>query len=349
MLIGPDKMPRIKLHHLRYFAAIASEGSLHGAARALGLAQPALTKGLRELEEEMGISLVKRHSHGVDLTGAGQQLLTRATSILEDLRRAQEEANDLKGVHDGEVTVGLSPTVQLMLLPMAYQQFARDYPGVRLQIVETKYPAVCQSLADGSMDFFVGENMGRSLDRHFQVTKWWSTELVVAVRRGHPMAGTTDLALLLDQRWLFMGLGTDVDDLLAEMFTARGLRIPRGITISNSVLAFHVLSVYADSDALQLVPKPMLGMPCAKQRMVILPLKEKIPGQDVLFIRRSGVPLTPVAERFASLLCPASVGNGEIVKIAGTYKERSQILHSRREGQHTVAALAGQGADFRVV
>jgi len=302
VLISPDKMPRIKLHHLRHFIAIASQGSLHGAARSLGLAQPALTKGLRELEEEMGISLVKRHSHGVDLTEAGQQLLTRATSILEDLRRAQEEANELKGLHIGEVTVGLSPTVQVMLLPEAYQQFAHDYPEVRLQIVEAKYPAVCQNLADGSMDFFVGENMGRSLDRHFQADKWWSSELVVALRKGHPLAGATDLALLLDQRWLCMGLGSDVDDLLAELFTARGLRIPTGITVSNSALAFHVLTVYADSDALHLVPKPMMELPCAKGRMVILPLKEKLPGQDVLFIRRSGVPLTPVAERFASLL-----------------------------------------------
>ena len=304
MLIGSDKMPRIKLHHLHAFIAIASEGSVHSAARVLGLAQPNLTKVLRELEEEMGISLVKRHAYGVDLTEAGQQLLTRATSILEDLRRAQEEANELKGVHEGELTVGLSPTVQVMLLPTAYRQFAHDYPGVRLRVVEAKYPSVFQSLADGSMDFFIGENMGHSLDRRFEVSKWWSSELVVAVRNGHPLEGTTDLALLLDQRWLIMGYGTEVDDLLAKLFTARGLRIPRGITVLNSVLAFHVLSAYEDSDALQLLPRPMIELPCTIQRMrtVPLPLKAKIPGQDVLFIRRAGVPLTPLAERFAGLL-----------------------------------------------
>jgi hypothetical protein len=52
MLLDSKEMPSIKLHHLRYFIAIATQGSLHGAARLLGLAQPALTRGLRELEHE---------------------------------------------------------------------------------------------------------------------------------------------------------------------------------------------------------------------------------------------------------------------------------------------------------
>ena len=75
--------PKLKLHHLGDFVAIAHHQSVRAAARSLDLAQPALTRSLRELERELNASLVERHARGVVLTGTGQRFLLRAQSALD--------------------------------------------------------------------------------------------------------------------------------------------------------------------------------------------------------------------------------------------------------------------------
>jgi DNA-binding transcriptional LysR family regulator len=300
MLISSDMTTRIKLHHLRYFVAIASQGSLHGAARALGLAQPAITKGLRELEEEFGIALVKRHSHGVDLTEAGNRVLVRATSILEDLRRAQEETEGLRGISKGHLTVGLSPDLQALLLPAAYQQFTHDHPGVRLHIMEALFPIIYQNLLDGSMDFYAGPELEHRIDHHFQVNRWWTCECVVAARRGHPLVKATDLADLVACEWIIIGgLGSEIECELAQLFQGRGL-FPTAFTMVNS--AWAVSALMSVTDHLFYVPKTMLDLPYVKGRLVALPLKDKVPDATIIQIQKAGAPLTPIAESFSNCL-----------------------------------------------
>eukprot|EP01031_Cornospumella_fuschlensis_P052953 gene52953-64686_t len=92
----------MKLHHLRNLVAVADASSIRGAARAQGLAQPAITRGLRDLEKELGVPLLERHGKGVSLNAYGQSFVVRARSILQDLERGRQEIEQLQTAVGGE-------------------------------------------------------------------------------------------------------------------------------------------------------------------------------------------------------------------------------------------------------
>jgi LysR family transcriptional regulator of abg operon len=149
----------MKLHHFRDLVAISEHGSIRAAARHLGTAQPTLTRSLSELERELGAPLFERRSRGMVATALGQAFSRRATAILNDVRRAHEEFEQLRGNAVGLVAIGLSIAAHLWLLPKALKPFRR-YPKVRLHIIEGFYPTLELGLHDGSVDFYIGPGPG---------------------------------------------------------------------------------------------------------------------------------------------------------------------------------------------
>ena len=126
----------MKLRHFRDAVAIAEHGSLRAAARHLGIAQPTLTRGLSDLERELGAPLFERRSRGMLPTPLGEAFVRRATAILNDVRRAGDEFEQLRGNAVGSVTVGLSIAAHLWLLPKVLEPFRRKFPKVHLHIIE---------------------------------------------------------------------------------------------------------------------------------------------------------------------------------------------------------------------
>ena len=90
------------------------------------------------------------------LTPLGEAFVRRATAILNDVRRAGDEFEQLRGNGVGSVTVGLCIAAHLWLLPKVLEPFRRKFPKVRLHIIEGFYPTLAQGLHDGSVDFYVG-------------------------------------------------------------------------------------------------------------------------------------------------------------------------------------------------
>jgi LysR family transcriptional regulator of abg operon len=87
----------MKLSQLRDVVAVSETGSLRAAGRHLGIAQPAITRSIREIEHELGVTLFERHAKGVRLTDIGRAFVRRAESVQSELRRAEEEIAQLKG------------------------------------------------------------------------------------------------------------------------------------------------------------------------------------------------------------------------------------------------------------
>src|SRR6185437_15203554 len=120
----------MKLSQFRDVVAIAERGSLRAAARHLRLAQPALTRSIRELERELGSPLFERQARGMMLTPVGTVFVERAKAVLSEVRRAREEAEQLHGGTRGSVVAGLSIAAHLALLPAALRSFRARYPDV---------------------------------------------------------------------------------------------------------------------------------------------------------------------------------------------------------------------------
>ncbi len=294
---------RLKLHQLRDFVAIAQHGSLRGAARALGLAQPALTRSLRELERELNASLVERHTRGVVLTEIGQRFLQRAQSATEEIRRAVEEVAQLAGASQGSVAIALSTAAMIALLPDGARAFRRHYPQGRLRVIEGVYPTTEARLLSGQLDFFIGPRPER-VDSSLRVELLFANERVVVGRRGHPLQGADSLKHLTEADWLLTGLREREEEEYDELFKTYGLAPP--LTWMRMESTLGLLSLLSTTDALVLLPRQWTDAPMFKAAIDVIPVAEKLLAPDIVLIARASVPLTPMAERLAQWLRPGA-------------------------------------------
>jgi LysR family transcriptional regulator, nitrogen assimilation regulatory protein len=148
------------LRILQNFVQVADAGSLTAAAAAIPLAQPALTRQIRELESEMGVQLLQRLPRGVRLTQAGvifyessQRILAEAAQMKQRLARSQQTAQDT-------VVLGVSPTLAHVLLPALFETCVNTLEGVVLRSREAFTPALMEWLERGVIDMAIVTNPG---------------------------------------------------------------------------------------------------------------------------------------------------------------------------------------------
>ena len=124
------------LKRLRYFVCVSELGSFTLAARHLGVAQPALSRHIRQLESECGSTLLRRNGRGAELSEVGKIVLEHGRSLLEQVDRLESGLKAAKGAPVGAVNVGMPPSVCMILVEPLFHRVRRDYPGVRLHISE---------------------------------------------------------------------------------------------------------------------------------------------------------------------------------------------------------------------
>ena len=289
----------MKLHQLRNLVAIADSNSIRGAARSQGLAQPALTRGLRDLEKELGVPLIERHAKGVSLNSYGQACVVRARSILQDVERGRQEIDQLKGGSMGRVHAGLSSAVYLSLLPEVYPAFRRSYPDAHLSLTEGLFPALEPQLKNGDLDFYVGPRPLGELDKAYDLLTLFRNQRVVVCRRGHPLAHVRSLGDLIQAEWIMTGLRLPVEAEFEEQFSVHGLPAPRAVT--QTLTTLPVVALLTSTDALAFLPRQWISSSIFKHALQDIPVEEKLDGPDIVLVRRTALPLTPLAEKLATL------------------------------------------------
>ena len=155
----------MNLRTLKYFVAIADAGSLTGAAAAIAIAQPSLTRQMRDLEAELGVQLLQRHSRGVVLTPAGATLYGSAHRILAEAARVREKLARSQEAGKATVNFGSPPTLARLLLPGLIEHCAHTLDGIELRTREAFTPVLLDWLERGIIDMAVVTNPegGRAL------------------------------------------------------------------------------------------------------------------------------------------------------------------------------------------
>lgn len=124
------------VRRLRYFVKVAEAGSFSRAAAVLGISQPALSRQVRLLEEEMGISLLWRDGRGVRPTTAGLRLLEPARGVLTQMDQFNQEIQASKATPSGEIRVGLTPSMNMLIAAPLIERFNERFPEVNLSVLE---------------------------------------------------------------------------------------------------------------------------------------------------------------------------------------------------------------------
>lgn len=194
----------MEIHQLRYFVAVAEEGSFSRAAAKVRVAQPSLSQQIRKLEAEIDQPLFDRLPRSVVITEAGRCLLEYARQILASIGDARRCVDELKGKVAGDVAVGAIPTIAPYVLPELVITFQNHYPDVRLHIVEDVTSGIARRIEAGELDVALASTCQKSPTLRIQ--RLGNEPLVALVPEKHPLANQTVVTFddLKSQRFLLL-------------------------------------------------------------------------------------------------------------------------------------------------
>ena len=142
----------VSLRQLRYFESLAENRHFGRAAEACAVSQPALSMQIKELEDELKLSLVERRKSGVALTEKGEEVAKRARTILASVRDLIDFAKREEGVLAGVLKLGSIPSIASYLLPAALPELQHRFPALALQLRETVTETLVRELVSGDLD-----------------------------------------------------------------------------------------------------------------------------------------------------------------------------------------------------
>ncbi|EEQ57002.1 LysR family transcriptional regulator [Enterocloster sp. OA13] len=171
----------------KYMAALAGEGSLTRAARRLNLSQPALSKWLGDLEQELGLSLVIRSRQGLIFTEAGQIYLEGCRECLEAALDIRRKLDALSQKAKQSIILGGSPIRGAQAFAKIYPDFRHQYPDIDLQFVSDKNPVLKKLLLEGEITMSLLGAMETSLPG-LEYLKFMDEELLLMLPKGHPLS-----------------------------------------------------------------------------------------------------------------------------------------------------------------
>ena len=168
------------------FIAVAEHGTFSKAADALFITQPAISKRIAQLEEQLGSQLFDRIGKKIQLNAAGMALLPIAERILQDVKESQRVIDNLSGRVSGHLSLVTSHHIGLRRLPDTLKKYAEDYPQVRLDLAFMDSENACQKIEKGDYELGV-VTLPLSVSQRLKLTPLWNDPLTIAVALDHPL------------------------------------------------------------------------------------------------------------------------------------------------------------------
>ncbi|BAY78772.1 LysR family transcriptional regulator [Nostoc linckia NIES-25] len=260
----------MELRHLKYFVTVAEELNFSRAAVRLYISQPALSRQIKNLEDELGVVLFLRQPDGLILTEAGKFFLEQAKDILN---RSDMAVQTLKAHYsniDEPLVVGYIPTILQTFLGQTLHRFGHSHPEVAVHLQEMPPAEQVRALRDGTIDIAFMGNPPDELDEEFTVKCVKKVLIAALLPDTHPLAheSSINLAQLASEKFIGMS---------EEKFPGRNDRIRDTCRCAGFM---PNLRLFADSHA------SMIALVAAGQGVAVMPNEaEALPHPQVVFMR----------------------------------------------------------------
>ena len=185
----------MELRHLRYFIGVAEEENVSRAALKLHVSQPALSRQIRDLEEELGFSLLERSAKSVRLTEAGRTFLIEARAVLQRAEDAVKTARSIATGGRGELHVGYAPSLTARILPPALRAFQAELPNVRVKLHDLSTEEMLAGLREGRLQIALVVRLTPAMLRGLRFEELARDSICLAVAPTHPLAGRRTVTL----------------------------------------------------------------------------------------------------------------------------------------------------------
>jgi DNA-binding transcriptional LysR family regulator len=242
---------------LERFVDVVKSGSLSRTAKRLNISQPALSKSLRQLEDQLAARLLNRTPRGVHLTKFGDAFYRRALVITSEYRRAHQDLESLRGSTFGEVALGVTPGPGILdrVIPKAVARVMKARPELKLNVRSGTLSELLPALKRGDLDLLFTVLDERPDAGELQSTLIFEDHFVIVLRAKHPLLARNAIPLkeLLVFRWVLL---QDALPLwLAIVECGRKLQVAAQAAPIESNSVVFVRSMVAQTDYIGLLPR----------------------------------------------------------------------------------------------
>jgi len=283
-------------------------GSLLKASAVLGVSQPALTKSLHEAEDILQLRLFDRHPRGVRPTEAGSVFVRSARRILAELRRLDEELDEMSSFGGGTLALGALPVAAAGVLPGILTRLKATHPRIKVRLQQGRLEELQPLLASGEIELIVGRLYEPAMPDGYERESLWTEPISILARAGHPIFSETvtvdtlrcyDLALpTITQR-----VGQEIEHLLSL------LGIDPAASLRSSSYGF-IREMLHGTDMLSVMPRLMMVGDLLRGTLRVVPLPIPAPDRPAGLIQLRGRALSGAGQAFAACL------RGYVVEIA---------------------------------
>jgi DNA-binding transcriptional LysR family regulator len=252
----------MELRHLRYFVGVARESSFTKAAQKLRVAQPALSRQIRQLEEEVGVTLLERNHRGVHLTSAGKAFLSEAQALLEQSEQAIRIAQKTGQAGRAQLNVGYVWGLFHSLVPATIARFRQQFPDAAVHLFDMTATQQAEALVEGRLDAgFIGfayEADGAGLAKR----KVGTCAFVAALPKAHPAARKAKVSLAtLAQDFFFVISEQNYPGASGFVFEACERAGFRPKVLQAAERGHTILGLVAGNCGVALLPEPLRALP----------------------------------------------------------------------------------------
>ncbi len=234
----------MNLKKLRHVVVLAEQGNFARAADKLNLSQPALSRSISGLEDELGLRLFDRDQAGATATAAGRQLITRARDLLYTANNLKQEMAQLRDGESGQIIFGAGPFPAASFLPAVLTELASAYPRMRTVLEVNNSDTLMEHLLAEKLEFFIADTRSLTPNKHIQLRHLTRQTGGLYCRREHPLTLKAKLSLQDLQNASYASVYL-ADIFLPAMRRAFGLEpgqdLPLVTTCDNIYVLKHVV------------------------------------------------------------------------------------------------------------
>lgn len=286
---------------IRCLLAIARSPSFSQAARTVGVSTASLHRAARELEASVAKPLYRSSKLGLTLTDDGAELARRLGLATREIEAAVDEIRYLDGVQGGRIVIGTLPMSGAYLIGATIADLTRRFPEARVQVVNSPYGILLNSLRTGAVDLIFGVLRRPEWAVDIEEEALFSDPYCIVGRAGHPLASRSRISTddLVKFDWIIPGEGTPRRRQYEALF--EGIEKPPRINIETSSLS-TIRSVLSCSDRLTLVNRHEVETEERLKLLAILPWTSILPPMAKGITTRADWLPTPLQQRFVDLL-----------------------------------------------
>lgn len=279
----------------KVFYTVVRSGSFSQAARELFISQSAISQSVRSLEESTECPLFIRGARNVKLTFAGEVLFSHVEQAYNLLKGAENKLLEMQSLKLGEIKIGVGDTILKYLLTPYLQQFIRDYPNIKIQIINRTSPGIIDSIKKGSVDFGIVTMPVN--DSEIQITPFREVEdIFVASQRFDELNGkTVNVNELCKLPLLLLQKESSTRRNLDEYFSSKDLKITPEIELESMDLLVEYARIGL---GIAHVLKESAAALISDGELFSLKLAEPVPKRKLGIAKLRNVPLSHAASEF---------------------------------------------------